>query len=200
MNPVIFLKSSFYRICRNITVRGKCKLGGLPVAHQRVVLEGRGTISFGTGVSFGWERSPRFESSYAYIDARNRQSLIAIGNGSVFSNDAALISEWHGGGAGISIGRNCIVGVGFRCYDSDFHPLNAAERNDGKKVKMKPVCIGDDVFIGENVTVLKGSEIGDRSVDGAGSVVCGKFPADSLIAGNPARLIRHLQGNEVCHG
>lgn len=193
--PILY--SLFCPRYRRIEKRGGCRLEGVPKAFQKVLVEGRGIACFGAGVTFGWKRSPRFKSTYAYIDVRNRQSRIEIGENSVFSNDAAIISEWHCGGAGITIGKNCVVGVGFRCYDSDFHPLLAAEREDASKVKMKPVKIGDDVFIGENVMVLKGSEVGDRSVIGAGSVVCGKFPQDSLIAGNPAKLIRNLQGDKA---
>lgn len=193
------LKSIFCPRYRRIEVRGKGRQEGLPKAIQKVLIEGRGVACFGSGVSFGWERSPRFKTSYAYIDVRNPQSRIEIGDNSVFSNDAAIISEWYQGGTGITIGRNCMVGVGFRCYDSDFHPLEVADRNDISKVKMKPVRIGNDVFIGENVVILKGSEVGDGSVIGAGSVVCGKFPPNSLLAGNPAKLIRILGEKEEHH-
>jgi maltose O-acetyltransferase len=197
MKLLPILKSLISPRLRHIAKRGKCRLEGVPKAFQKIVIEGRGSICFGAGVSFGWERSPKFKTSYAYIDARNRQSRIEIGENTVFSNDAAIISEWYQGGAGITIGRNCVVGVGFRCYDSDFHPLHVADRNDGSKVRMKPVRIGNDVFIGENVICLKGSEIGDGSVIGAGSVVCGKFPPNSVIAGNPAKVIRTLGAKEV---
>lgn len=51
------------------------------------------------------------------------------------------------------------------------------------------VTIGDNVFIGYNVTVLKGVSIGDNSIVGAGSVVTRSLPAHSVSAGNPARVL-----------
>lgn len=51
------------------------------------------------------------------------------------------------------------------------------------------VKIGNNVFIGDNCTILPNTVIGDNCVVGAGSVVRGKFPADSVIIGNPAKIV-----------
>ena len=58
------------------------------------------------------------------------------------------------------------------------------------KSNAEPITIGDQVWIGANVIVLKGVEIGAHSIVAAGSVVTRSFPPGSLIGGNPARLIR----------
>lgn len=55
------------------------------------------------------------------------------------------------------------------------------------------VQIGNNVFIGMNTTILKGSVIGDNCIVGAGSLVRGAFPAGSVIAGNPARVICSIE-------
>ena len=55
-----------------------------------------------------------------------------------------------------------------------------------------PITIGEDCWLGGNVTVCPGVTIGDRCVIGAGSVVTHDIPSDSLAAGNPCRVIRKL--------
>ena len=95
----------------------------------------------------------------------------------------------------IEIGSHCVIGANCKIMDNDFHPLDAEDRrlNNLAAMKTRPVKIGDDVFIGCNSLILKGTEIGDRCVVGAGSVVSGSFPSDCIIAGNPAKIIRTLE-------
>lgn len=94
----------------------------------------------------------------------------------------------------ITIGSHLTCGANACIWDTDFHPLDAVARrtNDRSAIARKPVVIGDDVFLGANVLVLKGARIGDRAVIGAGSVVTGEVPADEIWAGNPARFVRRL--------
>lgn len=169
--------------------------GHKPKTWQRAELLGRGRIEFGENVQIGWEQSPSFRTTYGYFEARLPGSLIQVGDECIFNNDAAVISEGESDDGGVVIGKRCLFGVGFRCYDSDFHGLEAKTRNDRKFIKTAPVVIGDDCFFGERCMVLKGVRLGDRCVIGAGSVVTRSFPPDSVIGGNPARLIRSLNGD-----
>jgi len=94
----------------------------------------------------------------------------------------------------IVIGRHVNIGGNARIFDHDFHSMKAPDRRDGQtdrlNCKSAPVIIGDDVFIGTNSIILKGVRIGDRSVIGAGAVVSIRdIPADSIVVGNPARII-----------
>jgi lipopolysaccharide O-acetyltransferase len=58
----------------------------------------------------------------------------------------------------------------------------------------KPVFIGDRVWIGEQVCILPGVSVGEGAVIGAGSVVTRSVPANSIVVGNPARVVRAFDG------
>jgi len=94
----------------------------------------------------------------------------------------------------IKIGKKALIGANTKIFDNDFHPTEPQIRYEtpGKQIPSKPVIIGDNVFIGCNVLVLKGVTIGENSVIGAGSVVSSNIPANSVAAGNPARVIKTL--------
>lgn len=91
----------------------------------------------------------------------------------------------------ITIGERVLVGGDTVIYDSDFHPLRAADRLVGPDhgVVSVPVAIGDGAFIGTGVTILKGVEIGAGAVVGAAAVVTKSVPAGEIWAGNPARCL-----------
>jgi maltose O-acetyltransferase len=76
-------------------------------------------------------------------------------------------------------------------YDTDFHEVDPERRLSGTP-KMGKVVIEDNVWIGDRVTILKGSKIGKNSVVAAGAVVAGEFPANVVIGGVPARVIREI--------
>lgn len=95
----------------------------------------------------------------------------------------------------IKIGNNVNVGANCRIFDHDFHSLNHIHRRnssvDIENIKMAAVNIEDDVFIGTNSTILKGVNIGARTIVAAGSVVTIKnIPPDSIVGGNPAKIIK----------
>lgn len=100
----------------------------------------------------------------------------------------------------VSIGDNSLIGSEVIIADTDFHPIhNPKERRRAAIPAPREghrVCIGENVFIGARSIILKGTTIGDGSVVGAGSVVKGIFPANSIIAGNPARSIGMVEVSE----
>lgn len=91
----------------------------------------------------------------------------------------------------IEIGNNTIIGANTKIIDNDFHPLEVEDRiKDIKdKIKSKPIIIGDNCFIGCNAIILKGTELGEGCIVGAGAVVSGKYEPNSVIVGNPAKKI-----------
>lgn len=94
----------------------------------------------------------------------------------------------------IRIGNQVMIGAGCQLYDNDFHPLISEYRIGGGRddtfTKSRPTVIDDKVFIGASTIILKGTSIGEGSIIGARSVVCGDIPPYEIWAGNPARFIK----------
>lgn len=94
----------------------------------------------------------------------------------------------------ITIGDNTLIGGNAKILDNDFHPLELEARiaNDKEKIQSKPIIIGKNCFIGCNSIILKGTVLGDNCVVGAGAIVSGTFEDNSVIAGNPAKVIKKI--------
>jgi acetyltransferase-like isoleucine patch superfamily enzyme len=95
----------------------------------------------------------------------------------------------------VKIGDNCLLGANVTIADTDFHALSPHNRRYNTRpneIAAKPVHIGNNVFLGAGVIVLKGVTIGDNAVVGAGSVVVCDIPANVVAAGNPAHVVRSL--------
>ena len=128
-------------------------------------------------------------SQRTIIVTRTEEAKIEIGN-NVGISGATIYARKE-----ITIGDNTLIGGNVKILDNDFHPIEVEARNLDIKEKIgtRKIKIGKDCFIGANSLILKGVEIGDGSVVGAGSVVTGKFPSNVVIAGNPARVIKVLE-------
>ena len=167
--------------------RGKFS-GASPKCAQPVLLLNNGDVFLGKNVTFGFQRSPNFWDSYAFVDCRSAQAQIIFGHTIQINNNFSVICEK----TKIQIGDYCFVGHGVTIFDSDFHAVDPAARMCNAAPRAMPVEIGENVFIGSKCTILKGTVIGKNSVIGAGSVVSGTFPENSLIRGNPAVLIKKI--------
>ena len=100
----------------------------------------------------------------------------------------------------VTIGQRCLLGANVTVVDTDFHAVDDANRRyneNPEDIRAAPVCIGNDVFLGTGTIVLKGVTIGDNAVIGAGSVVSSDIPANSIAAGNPARVLRGIKSAVV---
>lgn len=94
----------------------------------------------------------------------------------------------------VTIGKNTVIASGSNIIDSNGHISLSRNRTVGRD-DAKEIYIGENVWIGLNSLILKGSIIGDNSIVAAGSVVKGSFPKNSLIQGNPAVLVKELKIN-----
>jgi len=93
---------------------------------------------------------------------------------SIVCNDSVII------GNNVLFGANCQIG------DRDGH-------QDRYASKPAPIIIEDGVWLGMNVTILKGVTIGKNTIIGANSLVTKDIPANCVAAGNPCRIIKHRQ-------
>ena len=188
-----FLRRLFHKKRARLVIDNKVRFNGCyPHANQEVLITGEGHVSFDKGVILGYRTSPDFYSTYTYIEARYPESRISIGTDSFFNNGVSIISGSREEG-GIEIGSRVMLGLGVQIFDSDFHGILAKDRNNPSAIKTRPVRIGDDCWLGNSAIVLKGVTLGACCVLVAGSVVTESFPADSVIGGNPARLIKTLR-------
>ena len=94
--------------------------------------------------------------------------------------------------ARVTIGANAFIGPNVSIYTA-CHPLEADARNTLVEWA-EPVTIGNNVWIGGNAVILPGVTLGNNVVVGAGAVVTRSFPDGVVIAGNPARIIKTIDG------
>jgi acetyltransferase-like isoleucine patch superfamily enzyme len=106
----------------------------------------------------------------------------SIGNNSYINPNTMVFCDSR-----ISIGDNCAVSWDCQISDCDFHTIQI---NEEKKLMVRPVTIGNNVWIGARCIVNKGVTIGDGAIIAAGSVVTKDVPSNVIAAGVPAKVIR----------
>jgi acetyltransferase-like isoleucine patch superfamily enzyme len=133
--------------------------------------------------------------------ALGKDGRCTIGDFSLL-NGALIMAEER-----IDIGSHCLISWNVGLADSDFHPLEPAQRRvDAQalapffknrparpRLKTAPIKIGDNVWIGMNAVILKGVTIGDNSVVAAGSVVTKSVEPNTVVAGNPAIVVKKFE-------
>ena len=109
----------------------------------------------------------------------------------------------------IRIGDRVIIAHNVNIFDSQTHPISAKLRHlhfrniafsghpDSIDLGEKPVHICDDVWVAAGVTILRGVTVGAGAIVGAGSVVTQDVPPWTMVAGNPAKIIRRLNPEQM---
>lgn len=104
----------------------------------------------------------------------------------------------------IEIGSMTLLAHGVQIFDNDSHPVNPFLREQDYQAVLEqcpkarslilssPIKIGERAWIGFNAIILKGIEIGEGSVVAAGSVVATDVPPYTIVAGNPAKVVRQI--------
>jgi len=172
-------------VLRGIDLGAGWSCYGLPIIQKHR----RSTIRIGKRMSLRSTvvSNPLGPTHPVIISTRRAQSKLVIGDDFGMTGGSLVVDER------MTIGDRVWVGANTTITDTDFHPIDPDVRLvDPLNAKTAPVTIGDDVFIGMNSLILKGVTIGDRSVIGAGSVVTRDVPPHTIVAGNPAQVIREL--------
>lgn len=147
---------------------------------------GKGTLNIGNEVWLGWDSAQKLGRGTILLQPRLAESVITVGAHTQMSNNVTIIAMGE-----VSIGKNCLIGDMTSIIDCDFHEIDPDERGSGVG-PIKPVNIGDNVWIGSRVMILRGVAIGNNSVIGAGSIVTKSIPSNSLAVGVPAKVVRKI--------
>jgi acetyltransferase-like isoleucine patch superfamily enzyme len=166
------------------------------------------------------ERTARLLGPAKIVNMQGNPHAIRVGAHSIvrgelltFAHGGSIsIGEWCYVGEGtriwsaarVVIGNRVLIAHNVNIHDTDSHPLDARQRHQHfveiatvghprhlDTVTSAPVHIGDDVWIGFNAILLKGATVGPRTIIGAGSVVVGEVPPDSLYVRD--RVVRRLE-------
>jgi maltose O-acetyltransferase len=120
---------------------------------------------------------PPFHCTYG------RNTYLGVG---VYLNFSCIIIDNNE----VHIGDHTMIGPAVQIYTAA-HPLEAGPRVDGWEIA-KPVRLEESVWIGGGAILLPGICVGRNAVVGAGAVVTRDVPANTVVAGNPARVIREI--------
>lgn len=195
---VLLVRAIYYFILRVFfcepLFKAYCTQCGCNV-HTGVYLhwvQGKGDILIGDNVMMDGKSSFCFASRYA------DNPTLQIGDNSGVGHNCSFTV-----GKRITIGQNTRIASGVRMFDSAGHPTDPAHRLAGLPTpvdEVRPIAVGNNVWIGSNCIIYPGVTIGDGSVISMGSVVIADVPPNVLVMGNPARQVRSLAGapSRVC--
>jgi len=155
----------------------RLSFGKNTLINHKFKLRGRGKIIIGDNCNL-WAHEEA-NTFFLYSD----RAEIKIGEGSQLNGITIHCLEK------VIIGNNCLAGSAI-IMDTDFHAFNDPTHILYTNPKSKPVTVGNGVWLCGQCVLLKGSNVGNDSVVGFRAVVTKSFPADVVIAGNPAGIVK----------
>ena len=116
---------------------------------------------------------------------RGHEGLISIGAKTVLGQDCTISAYQH-----VSIGRECVIADRVMLIDFDHGMVEVERPIRLQGIYMRDVRVGNNVWIGYGACILRGVTVGDNAVIGTNSVVTRDVPANAVVGGVPARVIR----------
>jgi acetyltransferase-like isoleucine patch superfamily enzyme len=172
-NPRAAISSAFATLYFRMR---KVDSGGLVLCTGRPpILFTRGHVSVGPDVVF---RGVMLRSEFGAVEG----GVIRDGARTFINEGASVVAHHH-----VEIGNDCRIGELVGIFDTDHHEVDSVSG-----IRRAPVHIGDNVWIGRSAIILPGVTIGDNAVVAAGAVVTKDVEEATLVAGNPARVVRTL--------
>jgi maltose O-acetyltransferase len=159
-----------------LQIRGRARVPFSVRLIGRIRFKGPGDVEFGKSLTLVGDIVPL--EFVCHPGAR-----IAIGDHTFINYGSSISAYKH-----VEIGRHCLLGHYTLIVDRNEHGVEQRELAP----PAAPVVIEDHVWVGSRVTILPGISIGRYSVIGAGSVVTKDVPANCLVVGNPARVVRRF--------
>lgn len=160
------------------------KINNRIIFNQKTIFSGKGVIEFKGYSSIGYKKGGSFHGLVSEFQSRYKDAIIIIHDKVVFNNTVTIVSANK-----IEINSMCRIGANVLIMDFEAHGTKPNERD--KIGSIGEIIIGKNVWIGSNVIILKNVIIGDNSIVAAGSVVIrGVYPANSIIGGNPAKVVK----------
>jgi len=157
---------------------------GKKVRGGRILIKNKGKIIIGNKVSMiSFSGGSPYRTS---LQTHCKDAIISIGDNCRLSGITIHCRT------SVKIGNDCRFGPGSQLVDNDSHRASMYVTERAKPPRSKAIIINNNVWIGMGSLVLKGVEIGDNSIVAAHSVVTKNVPANSIVAGNPAKIVKTL--------
>ncbi|TKI69419.1 acyltransferase [Sulfurimonas crateris] len=178
MNQLTFLQ----KIRNKIRVYGRDnkifldKKNKIKISKTKIVIKGsNNTLHINSGVKING----------SFIEIVGNNCRITIGKNSIIGDGCYLSAKDES--IHLIIGDECMLSRNAKLMTSDGHPIY----QNGEIINSaKDITLGDKVWIADDVTILKGVEVGANSVIGIGSVLTKSVPAGSIAVGNPAKVVK----------
>jgi acetyltransferase-like isoleucine patch superfamily enzyme len=155
---------------------------------RRIVLDGMLFLGGGVKLQIGRDARVRF-GRWTWIGhgtkIRCHEGEVRIGDKTVLGQECTISAYQH-----VSIGEQCIVADRVMLIDFDHNVAEVERPIRLQGIYKRDVNVGSNVWIGYGAQILRGVTVGDNAIIGASAVVTKDVPANAVVAGSPARVIR----------